>query len=418
MSLLKDKNVGFYVSSPTDNFYFFMPQSVHETYGSVFLKSLCAAVDDLFPQANPFEPQLVVFPDRGMNITQLSDAIFGKAAAECKRGGYAVVMIPELHRRRPRAEDTSAAFIIQQLRARSDVFASVIHTTVSRHSYSAATDNTGHTIYRPDSRWEGRLNGYLRNVAINKVLLLNQKWPFVLATPLQADAVVGIDVKDNMAGFVVTNKRGNIIVPFHKKSQQKEKLMAKQCREYFYEVIKRLANQSDEPMKNIVVHRDGRLYDTEIKGIKLALQQLNDEDLVAADAEVTLLEIPKSAPAPLRLFAISIQANGRRYIDNPQVGNYYLLSDSDGFICTTGRAFPHRGTTKPLHVIKKSGPLTFEHCLQDIFALSCLAWTRPEDCTRDPITIKLNDRWLGEDGTNVEEEDDDADQLTPEAQEK
>jgi hypothetical protein len=140
--------------------------------------------------------------------------------------------------------------------------------------------------------------------------------------------------------------------------------------------------------------------------------------VVAADAEVTLLEIPKSAPAPLRLFAISIQANGRRYIDNPQVGNYYLLSDSNGFICTTGRAFPHRGTTKPLHVIKKSGPLTFEHCLQDIFALSCLAWTRPEDCTRDPITIKLNDRWLGEDGTNVEEEDDDADQLTPEAQEK
>jgi hypothetical protein len=34
-----------------------------------------------------------------------------------------------------------------------------------------------------------------------------------------------------------------------------------------------------------------------------------------------------------------------------------------------------------------------------------LAWTRPEDCCRDPITIKLNDRWLGEDGTDVEEGD-------------
>jgi hypothetical protein len=32
-----------------------------------------------------------------------------------------------------------------------------------------------------------------------------------------------------------------------------------------------------------------------------------------------------------------------------------------------------------------------------VYALTVLAWTRPEDCTRDPITIKLNDRRLGED---------------------
>jgi hypothetical protein len=32
-----------------------------------------------------------------------------------------------------------------------------------------------------------------------------------------------------------------------------------------------------------------------------------------------------------------------------------------------------------------------------MYALTTLAWTRPEDCTRDPITIKLNDRRLSED---------------------
>jgi len=403
MSLLKDKNVGFYVSSPLDNFYFFMPQSVHETFGPVFLKSLCATVDDLFPQAHGFEPQLAVYPDRGKNFSQLSEAIFEKAASDCKRGGYAVVMIPEFQRRRPRQEDTSAAFIIQQLRARSDLFTSVIHTTFGTQCYVARSGPDGRTTYH--SRAEGKLNGYLRGVAINKVLLLNQKWPFVLATPLNADAVVGIDVKGNMAGFVVTNKLGNTIVPFHKKSQQKEKLMAKQCREYFYEIINRLSEQTEILIKNIVVHRDGRLHDTEQKGIEQALQKLKDNQLIDPNAAVTFVEIPKSAPAPLRLFAISIKGNGDRYVDNPQVGNYYLLSESEGFVCTTGRAFGHKGTTKPLHVIKKSGPLTLEQCLQDIFSLSCLAWTRPEDCSRDPITIKLNDRWLGEDGTDIEEED-------------
>lgn len=405
MSLLKDKNVGFYVSTPLDNFYFFMPQSVHETFGPVFLKSLCATVDDLFPQAQAFEPRLVVYPDRGKNFNQLSEAIFETAASDCERGGYAVAMIPEFQRRRPRQEDTSAAFIIQQLRARSDLFASVIHTTVSTQSYAARSGPDGRTTYGPHPRAEGKLSGYMRGVAINKILLLNQKWPFVLATPLHADSVVGIDVKGNMAGFVVTNKLGNTIVPFHKKSQQKEKLMAKQCRDYFYEIINRLAEQSEVLIKNIVVHRDGRLYDTEIKGIDQALQKLKEEQLIDPNAAVTFVEIPKSAPAPLRLFAISIKGNGDRYVDNPQAGNYYLLSESEAFVCTTGRAFGHKGTTKPLHVIKKSGPLTLEQCLQDIFSLSCLAWTRPEDCSRDPITIKLNDRWLGEDGTDIEEED-------------
>src|SRR5579885_1220826 len=62
------------------------------------------------------------------------------------------------------------------------------------------------------------------------------------------------------------------------------------------------------------------------------------------------------------------------------------------------------GTTKPLHVVKKSGPLTIEQCMEDVFYLSCLAWTRPEDCSRDPITTKLNDRWLGEEGAEQKEE--------------
>lgn len=403
MSLLKDKNVGFYVSTPLDNFYFFMPQSVHETFGPVFMNSLRATVDDLFPQSQGFEPRLIVYPDRGKNFNQLSQSIFEKAASDCERGGYAVVMIPEFQRRRPRQEDTSASFIIQQLRARSDLFASVIHTTFGTQCYEARSGPDGRTTYCP--RAEGKLSGYLRGVAINKILLLNQKWPFVLATPLNADAVVGIDVKANMAGFVVTNKLANTIVPFHKKSQQKEKLMTKQCREYFYEIVARLAEQTEVLIKNIVAHRDGRLHDTEAKGIEQALQKLKDDQLIDPDAAVTFVEIPKSAPAPLRLFAVSIKGNGDRYVDNPQAGNYYLLSEAEGFVCTTGRAFGHKGTTKPLHVIKKSGPLTLEQCLQDIFSLSCLAWTRPEDCSRDPITIKLNDRWLGEDGTDVEEED-------------
>jgi len=405
LSLLKDKSVGFYDASQLDNFYFIYPQSIHETFGPKFLESLSATVDDLFPQEKGFEPEPIFYSDRGCrNFEEISQSIFATVEAQCRKGAYAVVMIPEDSRRRKRQEDTSAAHVIQQLKERSDMRAAVIHTTLSSDSYGAIRERDGSTRYYAVQRAEKRLNGYFRGVAINKILLLNQKWPFVLASPLHADVVVGIDVKGHMAGFIATNKQGNIIVPYHKKSQQKEKLMPNQCKEYFCHVVTNVAARVSESIKNIVVHRDGRLYDTEIKGLRLGLQELKDQGLVDADAELTFVEIPQTSPALLRLFDISNTDYDGPDVQNPQVGNYFSLNLNEGFVCTTGRAFRRWGTTKPLHVVKKSGPLTIEQCMEDVFYLSCLAWTRPEDCSRDPITTKLNDRWLGEEGAEHKEE--------------
>jgi len=405
LSLLKDRNIGFFVSSPLDHFYFIMPQSVHDTYGPVLLPSLAAVVDDLFPQAREFEPQVVVYQDRNAkSFVQKGEAILQAAKQQCSRGAYAVVMVPETERRRPRQEDKLASFVIQKLRDQSDIVAAVIHTTVGNESYRAENTPDGATVYKPQRWAEGRLNGYLRGVAINKILLLNRKWPFVLATPLHADITIGIDVKDNMAGFVGVNKMGDVIVPVHKKSQQKEKLMAPQCSKYIRDVVNKLMAQRNMPLQHIVIQRDGRLYDTEIQGIKHALTMLIQEGIASADAAITFLEIPKTSAASFRLIDVSTNGDGSPYVGNPQIGNYYVLSPTEGYVCTTGRAFDRKGTVHPLHVIKLEGPLSIKDCMEDLFFLSNLAWTRPEDCTRDPITIKLNDRWLGEEGTNVDKE--------------
>jgi hypothetical protein len=136
----------------------------------------------------------------------------------------------------------------------------------------------------------------------------------------------------------------------------------------------------------------------------MGLAELKTQGVVDPNAQITFVEIPKTSPVALRLFDLSSTDYGGPHVRNAQVGNYYVLNGTEGFICTTGRAFRHGGTAKPLHVVKKSGPMAIEDCLDDVFALSCLAWTRPEDCSRDPITTKLNDRWLGEDGAEHKEE--------------
>src|ERR1700749_21478 len=82
-----------------------------------------------------------------------------------------------------------------------------------------------------------KLSGYLRNVALNKVLLTNQRFPFVLATPLHACITIGIDVKHHTAGLVVVGRGGEKLRSFCRTSRQKEKLREEQTEKYLIEII-------------------------------------------------------------------------------------------------------------------------------------------------------------------------------------
>jgi hypothetical protein len=42
------------------------------------------------------------------------------------------------------------------------------------------------------------------------------------------------------------------------------------------------------------------------------------------------------------------------------------------------------------------------HCLEDLYALTALTWTQPEGCTRYPITLKLNDRYLRDEASDYD----------------
>jgi argonaute-like protein implicated in RNA metabolism and viral defense len=171
---------------------------------------------------------------------------------------------------------------------------------------------------------------------------------------------------------------------------------------YLIKLIRQAAENRAELIKTILLQRDGRVFDTEVKGAHEAIDQLKKDNVIAQDANLTIIEISKSAPVRFRLFDVSQRGN-RDWVENPQIGNYCVLGDTEGYICTTGRAFPHKGTVRPLHIRRIEGSLSIEACLEDVSYLSCLTWTRPEDCSRYPITLKLNDRFLSEEATDYDE---------------
>lgn len=397
LSALFDKSIGPYAKQPLDRQYFIWPKSVAESYGIVFLKELEAMIDDLLPCEIPHNPNIISYDDSGSKkyVTQ-GRAILKAVDDQRLEPGWGVVMIHEDEGRKHRHEDQLASMVMRELRNRG-IYASVIHTTVGSRSYMYSENEPGQRSYRrvSDKKQQNKLSGYLRNVAITKVLLTNERWPFVLASELHADLTVGIDVKLNTACFSFVGKTGSDIRTVIKDSRQKERLAKDQVKTILLDVLREEAELGRAELRSVVVHRDGRLYDSEINGINAAFKILQEDGIINKDATLNMVAVPKASSAPIRIFDVSIE-NGKRIIHNPEIGTYWMLSENDAYLCSTGRAFRRHGTTNPLHVRYVSGKMSFEHILEDLYALTCLAWTRPEDCTRYPLTMKLADIRLRE----------------------
>ena len=115
----------------------------------------------------------------------------------------------------------------------------------------------GKPKYRMREDRRKTLIGYLRGVALNKVLLTNERWPFVLATRMHADITIGFDVKHHTAGLVIVGGNGGDIRWLPKESKQKERLLEDQTQGYLMEIIRAEAKDRSEPIRVIVIHRDG-----------------------------------------------------------------------------------------------------------------------------------------------------------------
>ena len=404
ISALFDRTIGPYANKPLDKQYIVLPRSVWDSHGPAFVRDLKAVMNQLYPQELPYDPVLIIYNDLGPKTYAVQGrAILEAIDAEGREPGFGVVMIHETVDRRNHERDQLAAMVMRELRDR-DLFASVIHTTVSRECYHLPLNAPAGTDYQPLEAKRGKLNGYFRNVALTKILLTNERWPFVLATPLHADLTIAIDVQLNTACDAFVGKSGPDIRTVQKTSNLKERLSKTQVRQTILEVLRQEASLGRTPSGTIVVQRDGRLFASEIAGIKEAVAKLKAEGILPATVSLNFIEIPKKSAAPFRLFNVDSRPNGPEIVGNPQIGSWYIPTLRDGYLCSTGREFSRPGTVNPLHVKYIEGTMPFQDILDDVYALTCLAWTRPEDCTRNPITLKLADIRLREHAGGYDED--------------
>jgi len=402
-SALFAKDAGTYATKPLDQQYFIVPESVAASFGPALLGDLKTTVDQLYPSEMPYDPIVIPYDDlSAKSFSGLGKAILAAVDSTQRQPGYGVVMLPYASQRNGH-EDQLASMVMREMRKRQ-MYVSVVHNKVGEESYELLPNSAAGTTYSRvrDPKRAGKLQGYLRNVALTKVLLTNNRWPFVLATPLHADITIGIDVKQHTACFVFIDKAGRNIRAECRESNQKEMLSRQQVKTIVSQILSQEVLVGSA--STIVVQRDGRFCGQEIQGIKEACAALHKEGVLSSDTAVSFVEIPKHCAASLRLFDIEPDGTGPGRTYNPQVGSWWALSRQDGYLCSTGRAFPRRGCVLPLHVKYIEGAMPFEEILEDIYALTCLTWTRPEDCTRYPLTLKLADIRLREHAGEYDED--------------
>jgi hypothetical protein len=232
------------------------------------------------------------------------------------------------------------------------------------------------------------------------MLLVNHKWPFALNGALHYDVYIGIDVLNTMAGFTYIYNGGRNTFFRHYRSRQAEKLSKKQIFSVLYRDLQRDLTRLELQPRSVVIHRDGRSFPQEEEGFAEAIERLIQSRILQQNVQVGVVEIHKTTMGRMRLFE---ERNNE--ICNPRIGSRFVIDDRQGFVCNTGWPFRFPGTASPLHISMAWGSLEIEKVLEDVFALSQLAWSAPDKSSRLPVTIKLGDMFLQPIASRFDEED-------------
>lgn len=413
MEKLTDGTTGFLKPEQTalGPQYLFLPRSIFDTVGLRFKRDLQEQVQKMYPW-DTYDPQFEWYENNPSYRASYSYVEVGTRIVEAVRAkvretfsAYAVVMIPN-DGKTLRKHDKLAAMVTREL-YKSNIHVSIIHASTISTCFQEQRTQDGKTQYRLKEDAGGKYRGYIQNVALTKVLLLNNKFPFRLNTPLAADLTIGIDVKNNLAGFVMVDKYCHYIRTEMIKCKQPEKLTQESVRQTIYDQVKKeWTFGGQQPLKVVVIHRDGRIFDTEEQGITDAVKRLKKEGCLTPNAIVTILEIAKTSMIPVRLIQARFnRSRNREEYDNPAIGTWYIPDAQTGYLCTTGAEFRSQGTSKPLCIRLISGDLPFEAALRDVFYLSTLAFTKPDYCSRLPITTKLLDNRLRDQASEYDEDE-------------
>lgn len=389
LRLLFDPQTELLTTSPFDAQFLFLPLSMPRAINEDFEQRFTRAMRELTGQQT-YALQRVLYDDRqATSLYRQIRALDQSVTAAGIRRGYALLVLP------PRA--ASDLHHHSKRKFWPDLQFQCATAEKIRSFYGPGHNGEG---YRPLPDQQHKLTSYVRNCALS-MLVVNRKWPWALETSLHMDVHIGIDVLNGMAGVTFVYGNGRHILFQDYRCKQQERLTAAQVRSILVERLRQDLPALHISPRSILIHRDGRTFGSELTGLQAAVRDLKQEGLLPLDSQVGVVDIRKTTSNHLRL----VEGSTLESAHNPMIGSYQVLTAHEGIVCTTGLPFRFPGTANPLAIVVREGDLDIRDILEDLFALSQLAFTAPDKCMRLPITIKLADDFLEPIASRIDEEE-------------
>jgi hypothetical protein len=237
-----------------------------------------------------------------------------------------------------------------------------------------------------------------RNFALGVMMALGFK-PWVLASPLNADVHVGIDVLADQVAYTFTyGQGGRNIFRDRGHSGGDELIKPRLLREKLISGLTRIA-EAGTTINSFAVHRDGRWWPKETEALEEAVRVLQgtDRQILPPDVRYCVAEIRKSH-FPIRIMLLSF-INKRPVFQNPIPGCYLLLDARRAVLASTGKPSEwdeQRRTagTILVQIAHNPGNLAIKDVTQDVFNLTQLNWSSPDIEINAPVTIRWADDLL------------------------
>lgn len=263
--------------------------------------------------------------------------------------------------------------------------------------FRSFTDKSDGIVYRLSEDRLKSYRSYISNLFFEH-LIINQKWPYALSSPLLYDIYVGLDVHDHYAGFTFFYRNGEkIVFDFAAVSNKtgtfrNEKISARVIVDRLLENLKRHIPMHAKNPNGIILVRDGRSFGEESKAIKIVVEELAKVGLISRDSfKWGIVDIHKDTAIPYR---VALENSGYPSLVNPISGTYKMFDPTMGFLFATGYPFKIPGTAQPIHVTLMEGTVELENVMQDIFYQCILAFSAPDKGSSLPIVLKLTDTMI------------------------
>lgn len=142
-----------------------------------------------------------------------------------------------------------------------------------------------------------------------------------------------------------------------------------------------------EPLKSLLILRDGALYPKEQEGVQKALRILTDTGYLLPDARVDLVDLNKDSLKSIRVWEVSPNENAFNALE----GHLIQVNRTISVLLTTGAATLHQGTAEPIILRANGASPKLIDASSSVFTSAQMNWFSPGVAQRLPLAQKVVD---------------------------